>query len=317
MEDQRKEKPTTNGTRDLADERLTEEVLARFENSKSPRFQEIMQSLVKHLHAFASEVELTKEEWFKGIDFLTRTGHITDENRQEVILLSDVLGVSMLVVGLNNRKRPEATEPTVFGPFFVEGSPRFENGDDISGGAPGEPCFMQGRVLSVAGEPVPDARLEVWQADEEGFYDVQYDDLAQARGRGHLYSDGEGHYRFWSVRPEAYPIPDDGPVGELLDAANRSPMRPAHVHFMVEAPGYETLVTHVFDEDDRHLDSDAVFGVKGSLITGFERHEPGTAPDGTEMDVPFYTMSYDIVLAPSGEVSSDDETARTASTDEE
>ena len=315
--DQRKEKPTTNGTRDLADERLTEEVLARFKDCKSERLREIMQSLVKHLHAFVSEVKLTEEEWSRGIDFLTRTGHITNENRQEFILLSDVLGVSMLIVGINNRKPPETTESTVFGPFFVEDSPRFENGDDIANGAPGEPCFIQGRVLSVTGEPIPEARIEVWQADEEGFYDVQYDDLSEARGRGHLYSDDEGRYYFWSVRPEAYPIPDDGPVGELLDATNRSPMRAAHIHFMVKAPGYETLITHVFDEDDDHLDSDAVFGVKSSLITGFERHEPGTAPDGKEMDVPFYTMTYDIVLAPSKEDPSGDEAARTARTTEE
>jgi hydroxyquinol 1,2-dioxygenase len=310
MEDQRKEKPTTNGTRDLTDERLTEEVLARFENSKTPRFQEVMQSLVKHLHTFVSEVGLTEEEWSKGIDFLTRTGHITDDKRQEFILLSDVLGISMLVVGINNRKPAEATESTVFGPFFVEGSPRFENGDDIANGAPGEPCFMQGRVLSVDGDPIPEACIEVWQADDEGCYDVQYDNLGEARGRGHLYSDEEGRYWFWSVRPEAYPIPDDGPVGELLAAANRSPMRPAHLHFMVKAEGYEKLITHVFDEEDEHLDSDAVFGVKSSLITGFERHEPGTAPDGKEINVPFYTMSYDIVLAPVGE-GSPDRSART------
>ncbi len=300
----RKEKPTTNGTRELADERLTKEVLERFENSKSERYKEIMQSLVRHLHAFVSEVKLTEEELFEGIGFLTRTGHITNENRQEFVLLSDILGVSMLVVGINNQKPAKATESTVFGPFFVEGSPRFENGDDIANGAPGEPCVMQGRVLSVSGEPIPQAHIEIWQADEEGCYDVQYDVLEEARGRGHLCSDEEGRYWFWSVRPEAYPIPYDGPVGELLDAANRSPMRPAHVHFMVKAPGYETLITHVFDEEDDHLDSDAVFGVKDSLITGFERHEPGTAPDGKEMDVPFYTMSYDLVLAPSGDGSS-------------
>ncbi len=305
--EERKEKPAANGKRNLADEKLTEEVLERFENSKSERYKEIMQSLVKHLHAFASEVRLTEEEWSKGIDFLTRTGHITDEKRQEFILLSDVLGLSMLLVGINDHKSDEATESTVFGPFFVEGSPCFTNGDDIANGAPGEPCFMQGRVLSETGEPIPEARIEVWQADEEGFYDVEYDDLSETRGRGHLYSDDERCYWFWSVRPEAYPIPYDGPVGELLEAANRSPMRPAHVHFMVEAPGYENLVTHVFADGDEHLDSDAVFGVKSSLITGFERHEPGTAPDGKKMDAPFYTMSYDIVLAPLANGSSAEE----------
>lgn len=289
----------TSGTRNLADEELTRAVLRSFEGARSERFEEVARSLVRHLHAFVSEVRLTEEEWFRGIDFLTRTGHITDDTRQEFILLSDVLGVSMLVVGLNNRKPEKATGSTVFGPFFVEGSPRYENGADLANGAPGEPCFMQGRVLSVGGEPIPDARIEVWQADEEGFYDVQYDGLSEARGRGHLFSDGEGRYYFWSVRPEAYPIPNDGPVGDLLEAAGRSPMRPAHVHFMVEAPGYEKLITHVFEDGDEHLDSDAVFGVKSSLITGFERHEAGLAPDGTQMDRPFYTMSYDVVLAPS------------------
>jgi hydroxyquinol 1,2-dioxygenase len=299
--ERRNEESAANEARNLADERLTQEVLARFENSKSERYAEIMQSLVKHLHAFVSEVELTEEEWATGIDFLTRTGHITDENRQEFILLSDVLGVSMQVVGINHDKPAEATEATVFGPFFVEDSPRFTNGDDLANGAPGEPCYMQGRVLSVTGEPIPDAHIEVWQADDEGHYDVQYDELSEARGRGHLYSDEEGRYYFWSVGPEAYPIPDDGPVGELLEAANRSPMRPAHVHFMIKAPGYETLVTHVFADGDEHLDSDAVFGVKSSLVTSFERHEPGPAPDGREMEGPFLTMTYDMVLNPSGE----------------
>lgn len=287
-----------NQRRNLSDEDLTQAVLASFAGSKSERLKEVTESLVKHLHGFISDVQLTEDEWFKGIDYLTRTGHITDDKRQEFVLLSDVLGVSMLVIGINNRRPPEATESTVFGPFFVEGSPRFKNGDDISKGAPGEPCFMQGRVLSIDGEPIPDARIEVWQADEDGFYDVQYGDLDGARGRGHFYSDAEGRYYFWSVKPEAYPIPDDGPVGELLDAANRSPMRPAHVHFMVKAPGYQTLITHVFDEEDRHLDSDAVFGVKSSLVTEFAKQGPGTASDGREMEEPFYTMNYDIVLAP-------------------
>ena len=157
---------------------------------------------------------------------------------------------------------------------------------------------MQGRVLSLTGEPLANAQIEIWQADDEGFYDVQYKELEQARGRGHLSSDSEGRYYFWSVRPEAYPIPDDGPVGELMNAAHRSPMRPAHVHFMITLPGYKTLITHVFKEGDRYLDSDAVFGVKSSLITNFERHESGLAPDGRQMNVPFYTMNYDFILAP-------------------
>jgi hydroxyquinol 1,2-dioxygenase len=285
-------------TRNLADEDLTHAVLASFEGAKSERFKEIADSLVRHLHAFASEVRLTEQEWFAGIDFLTRTGHITDDKRQEFILLSDVLGLSMLVVGINNRRPPEATESTVFGPFFVEGSPEFSNGDDIAGDAPGEPCFMEGRVVTLEGEPVAGALVEVWQADEDGFYDVQYADLDRARGRGHLRTGEDGRFWFWSVKPEAYPIPADGPVGDLLAAGGRGPMRPAHVHFKIDAEGFQTLITHVFVEGDEHLDSDAVFGVRSHLIGPFEHHEPGTAPDGRTMDVPFWTMRYDMVLAP-------------------
>lgn len=307
--------------RNLTGGNLTEAVLASFEGSSSPRFREIMQSLVRHLHAFVEEVEPTEEEWFEAIEFLTRTGQISDDKRQEFILLSDTLGVSMLVVGINHRKATgdtesaEAvevvgpgnghstgvTEATVFGPFFVEGAPLFENGDDLANGAPGEPCFVEGRVRSTNGDPIPNAHLEVWQADDEGLYDVQREGLLGAQGRGHLYADEEGRFHFRTVRPEPYPIPYDGPVGDMLKAANRSPMRPAHIHFMISAPGYETVTTHVFASGDEYLDSDAVFGVKETLITDFTRHEPGAAPDGTQMDTPFYTVSYDFVLAPSEE----------------
>jgi hydroxyquinol 1,2-dioxygenase len=306
---------TTSATRNLSDDDLTQAVLASFEGAESPRFKQIMQSLVTHLHAFAKDVQLTEEEWFKGIDFLTRTGHITDDKRQEFILLSDVLGLSMLVIGINHPAATGATpagelaeavagdathntESTVFGPFFVEGSPRYEQGGDIANGAPGEPCYMQGQVRAATGEPVAGARVEVWQADDQGFYDVQYSDLNQQRGRGHLFTDDEGRYRFWSVKPVGYPIPHDGPVGELLSAASRSPMRPAHVHFMISAPGYATLITHVFADGAPYLDTDAVFGVKSSLITPFEQHAPGVAPDGKQLDMPFYTANYDFVLAP-------------------
>ena len=282
----------------LDDEQLTQAVLASFERSPGERLRTVVQSLVRHLHAFVREVELTEEEWAGGIDFLTRTGQITTDKRQEFILLSDVLGVSMLTIGINHRQPAGATESTVFGPFFVEGSPRFELGADIANGAPGEPCLVQGQVRSVTGTPVASARIEVWQADDEGLYDVQYADLDHARARGHLFSDGDGRFWFWTVKPTAYPIPTDGPVGELLAAAGRGMMRPAHVHFMVEAAGFQKLTTHVFVAGDPHLDADAVFGVKRSLVTGFERHEPGTAPDGTVLDVPFHTATYDLVLAP-------------------
>lgn len=295
---QKREESIIRATRSLADEDLTQAVLATFEHSRTQRFQRVMQSLVRHLHAFLKEVELTEEEWFTAIDFLTRTGHITDDKRQEFVLLSDVLGISMQVIEINNKKPVGATASTVFGPFFHEGSPRFSNGDDIANGASGEPCYMHGRVFSITGEPLPDAHIEIWQADEDGFYDVQYKEAPRVQGRGHLYSDKEGKYFFWSVRPEAYPIPHDGPVGELLDAAQRSLMRPAHVHFMITVPGYKPLITHVFKDGDQYLDTDAVFGVKSTLITDFARHEPGTAPDGKKMDVPFYTMHYDFVLDP-------------------
>ncbi len=284
---------------DLADEALTRAVVESFAGAGDERLREVLESLVRHLHAFASEVELTEAEWATAVDFLTRTGHITDERRQEFILLSDVLGLSMLVVGLNHRDAPQATESTVFGPFFLEGSPPVENGGDLANGAPGQPCWFSGRVLSTDGTPLAGAHVEVWQADDHGFYDVQIAGLGEPRGRGHLRTDDEGRFAFWSVRPEAYPIPDDGPVGDLLKATGRSPMRPAHVHFLVRAPGHRTLITHVFADGDPHLGSDAVFGVRRSLVTTFEPREAGAAaPDGRVPGVPWSTASYDLVLAP-------------------
>jgi hydroxyquinol 1,2-dioxygenase len=277
---------------------LADRVAASFDGAADERYREVMASLVRHLHAFVADVSLTEAEWAAAIDFLTRTGQQCDDKRQEFILLSDVLGASMAVIDANHPTGGSATESTVLGPFFVEGAPEFALGEDISGGAPGTPCFLWGTVRNADGEPVPDAGLEVWQSDEDGNYDVQYADLDHARGRGRLRADEAGRYAFWSVHPEAYPIPDDGPVGELLAAAGRGPMRPAHVHFMVSAPGYRTLVTHVFASDSEHLDDDAVFGVKRSLVADFDRHGPGRAPDGRELAVPFHTARFDIVLAP-------------------
>jgi hydroxyquinol 1,2-dioxygenase len=283
--------------RNLADADLTRAVETSFENAPDPRLREVMQALVRHLHAFAGEVELTEDEWFAAVDFLTRTGHKCDDKRQEFVLASDVLGLSMLVIGINHRHPSGATESTVFGPFFVEGSPAFENGDDLANGAPGTPCHVHGMVRSVDGDPVAGARIEIWQADEDGLYDVQYAELDEPRGRGHLHADDEGRYSFWTVQPEAYPIPTDGPVGELLEATRRSPMRPAHIHFMVTAPGYQTLITHVFDEADEHLDTDAVFGVRSSLLTTFDRHDGGIAPGGRTMTGPWSNTEFDLVIA--------------------
>jgi hydroxyquinol 1,2-dioxygenase len=285
-------------TRNLSDEALTAAVIASFDGASSERFRTVAQSLVHHLHAFLAESRPSEQEWAAAIDFLTRTGQISDERRQEFILLSDVLGVSMLVIGINHPAGEGATESTVFGPFFVAGAPEIANGEDIARGAPGAPCLMTGTVRSLDGTVLAGAVIDVWQADEAGFYDVQYPDLDGARGRAQLRTLSDGSFSFWSVLPTAYPIPADGPVGELLAAAGRGPMRPAHVHFMVAAPAHATLITHVFVAGDEHLDGDAVFGVKASLIAPFERHEPGSAPDGRVLDEPYYTMHYDMVLAP-------------------
>lgn len=281
---------------DLEGDELTAAVVASFDGSPDARTKTVLSALVRHLHAFAREVDLTEQEWFTGIDFLTRTGHKSTGTRQEFVLLSDVLGLSMLTVGLGNRKPAGATASTVFGPFFVEGSPEIKLGEDLSNGAPGQPCLVTGRVLDLQGNPIPGALVETWQADEDGFYDVQKD-LDGPQNRGHLTTDAEGNYSFWAVRPVAYPIPDDGPVGELLRAGGRGPMRPAHIHFMVTAPGFSRLITHVFAAGDEHLQDDAVFGVKDSLIADFIEHPAGTAPDGRELDQPYSTVQYDLVLA--------------------
>ena len=280
------------------EQRVTDEVVASFAGATDARLEQIMQALTRHLHAFAREVRLTTPEWEAAIAFLTRAGHITDDRRQEFILLSDVLGLSMLTVGMNAPATAAATESTVFGPFFLENSPEIPRGGDMGEGVKGMPCHVRGRVTGVDGEPIAGARVEVWGADEDGFYDVQYTgDVVQARA--HLFTDENGEYDFWTVQPAAYPIPHDGPVGDLLAATNRSVMRPAHIHFMVEAAGFDTLITHIFVAGDEWLGNDAVFGVKQSLILDFERHEPGEAP-GRRVDEPWSSTAFDIVLAPAG-----------------
>ena len=289
--------PVPDDAQAAAEAAVTAEVLATFGGAAAPRYREVMQSLVRHLHAFARDVRLTESQWQQGIDFLTRAGHITDDRRQEFILLSDVLGLSMLTVAINAPASAGATESTVVGPFFTDESPEVPLGGDITGEAKGQPCYVSGTVRGTGGEPVPGARIEVWESDEDGFYDVQYPD-GRIGGRGWLRSAPDGEYRFWSVRPAPYPIPDDGPVGDLLTAAGRGPMRPAHLHFKVEAPGYRTLITHIFVAGDPYLDRDAVFGVKESLITDFAEHPPGTGPDGRRLDGPWTSVAFDIVLAP-------------------
>jgi hydroxyquinol 1,2-dioxygenase len=282
-----------------AEEEVVSSVLASLAGAE-PRLKEVLGSLVTHLHACLREVRLTEDEWRAAIDFLTAVGHITDDTRQEFILLSDVLGASMQVVAVNNpvSGAGDTTEATVFGPFFVDDAPTVELGGDIAHGATGEPCWVEGRVVDVAGRPVPNARVEVWEADDSGRYDVQYDERRRA-GRARLATDADGAYRFWALTPTPYPIPHDGPVGRLLGATNRSPYRAPHVHFMVTAPGHRTLITHIFVRGGEHLDDDAVFGVKDSLIKDFVRHggnEP--TPDGRETDGQWTSVTFDIVLAP-------------------
>jgi hydroxyquinol 1,2-dioxygenase len=282
---------------------LLDRVVASFAATPDPRLKELTQALTRHLHAFLREVRLTEEEWQRGIEFLTAVGHITDERRQEFILLSDVLGASMQTITINNQAYENATEATVFGPFFVEGSPEVGLGGDIAAGASGEPCWVEGTVTDTDGKPVPHALIEVWEADEDGFYDVQYDDN-RVTARGHLYSDASGHYRFWGITPVPYPIPHDGPVGQLLAAVGRSPMRAAHLHFMVTAEGFRTLVTHIFVRGDELLDRDSVFGVKDSLVLDFQPQPAGTpTPDGRDLsDRPWSRTRFDIVLAPAAAV---------------
>ncbi|MGW2342654.1 dioxygenase family protein [Streptomyces sp. NPDC001661] len=278
------------------------QVLRSFDDCTAPRLRQVLQSLTRHLHAFVQDVRLTEEEWSAGIDFLTRAGHITDERRQEFILLSDVLGVSMQTVAVNNEAYGDATEATVFGPFFTEHSPEIEHGGDLAFGAAGEPCWVEGTVTDTVGKPVPGARIEVWEADEDGFYDTQYGDDRVA-ARAHLFSDAVGRYRFWGLTPTPYPIPHDGPVGGLLAASGRSPMRAPHLHFMVTAPGLRTLVTHIFVRGDELLDSDAVFGVKESLVKDFTPQPADTpTPDGRDLEGRSWSrVRFDITLAPDGD----------------
>ena len=285
--------------RNIDEDTITQAVIARHAQAGDARLRDVMTSLVQHLHAFAREVKLTEDEWFAGIRFLTDTGHMCNDQRQEFILLSDTLGLSMLVTAMNQRHAPGCTEATVFGPFHVENGPAFELGADVANGAPGEPCYVRGQVRALDGAPVPGAELQVWQADAEGLYDVQRPELlmdGQHRARGTLHAGPDGRYHFKTIVACEYPVPTDGPGGRLLKALGRHAWRPAHLHFMITAPGYRRLFTHVFRNGDRYLDSDAVFGVRSSLIADWVRHDPGTTPDGTASAVPFYTLDFDFVL---------------------
>lgn len=288
--------------RNINEDTITQAVLASMDQCRNPRLRTIMTSLVQHIHSFAREVKLTESEWFAAIKFLTDVGHITSDARQEFILLSDVLGLSTLVTAQNNVKPAGCTEATVFGPFFIEGAPEYPLGADISNGARGEPCFVSGRVTSTDGTPLPGVTVDVWQSDEDGYYDVQRPPTEPGehvhRARATLRTDSEGRYYFKSILAQPYPIPHDGPVGAMLEALGRHPWRPAHLHYMLSAPGHERLITHVFRNNDKYLDSDAVFGVRSTLISDWVQHDAGTAPNGTKMDRPYHTLKYDFVLNP-------------------
>jgi hydroxyquinol 1,2-dioxygenase len=274
---------------------LTESVLGRLDEASDERFARVMTSLISHLHNFIQETELTEAEWQTAIRFLTATGQKCDDKRQEFILLSDTLGVSMLVDAINHRKPSGATETTVLGPFHVIDVPEFPNGSDIAEGVPGEPVYFFGSVRTPEGRPIPDASLDIWSTDGDGQYDVQRSG-SELRARGRIRSDAHGCYAFWTVKPVSYPIPTDGPVGAMLQKMGRHPYRPAHTHVIVSAPGYEPVTTHIFVKGDPYLASDAVFAVKDSLVVEFVAHAPGPAPDGRVLSDRWWSVDYDFGL---------------------
>jgi hydroxyquinol 1,2-dioxygenase len=284
--------------RNLNENNITDAVIALFQGCDDPRLKAVLTSLVKHLHAFVRDVEPTEREWAFGIDFLTRTGHMCDDKRQEFILLSDTLGVTMLVDAINHRIAGKATESTVLGPFYVADPPETPMGGGIDWNVEGEPLFVEGQVRSAEGSPLSGVVVDVWQSDGDGFYDVQKPGMDSPSLRARFRTGADGRYAFWTVTPSAYPIPTDGPVGQMLEATGRHPYRPAHVHFMLMADGFETLVTQVFAEGDSYLDSDAVFGVKDSLVRTYEQRPPGKAPDGRVVERPWRHLSYDFGLKP-------------------
>lgn len=284
---------------DFTEETAADAVVESFAPSTDPRLREILTSLVRHLHGFAREVELTVPEWEFAIDFLTRTGHKCDDKRQEFILLSDVLGLSMLTETITNRKFGVATESTVLGPFHVVRSPARALGDNIDHVGTGEPCVVTGRVVSVSGEPLPHATLDVWQANDQGFYDVQQPGVQEVgNGRGLFTADQAGEFWFRTIVPRYYPIPADGPVGELLAATGRHSFRPAHIHFIVQAPGHRELTTHMFVAGSEYIESDTVFAVKKSLVVDFAPVNDPALARRWNVPVPFRHADFTITMQP-------------------
>ena len=284
--------------RQLNEDTLTAEVVARLKEMKNPRLREIMTSAVKHLHAFARDVHLTEEEWFEGIKFLTEVGQKCDGKRQEFILLSDVLGLSMMVVALNHETAPGATEATVLGPFFAHGAKEYGYGADLREGATmkGDDVWVSGRVLSVDGKPISGAMLEIWQVRADGIYDLQTEGEFELRGR--VKANDKGEYAFASYKPRSYSIPVDGPVGEVVRATGNHHMRPAHMHAIVSAPGYQQVITHVFVDGDPYLDGDAVFAVKNSLVGKYTKVDDAALAKKLGLTNPFEKLEFDFRLSP-------------------
>ena len=286
---------------DFTEETATGVVVASFAATPDPRLRELLGSLVRHLHEFVREVEPTFGEWERAVEFLAATGRMCDDKRQEFILLSDVLGVSMLVDAVNHRKESEATESTVLGPFHMVASPPRELGDTIDLVATGEPCVVTGRVASLDGAPLAGAQVDVWQADDHGFYDVQQPDAQPpGNGRGLFTCDADGRFWFRTVTPSPDPIPTDGPVGGLLAATGRHPYRPAHIHFIVAAPDHLPVTTHMFVAGSPYLDSDAVFAVKQRLIRDFAEVDDPEQAARYGVAAPFRHTHFDVVLQPAG-----------------
>jgi hydroxyquinol 1,2-dioxygenase len=285
--------------RNFDEKNITQAVLESVGQAASPRMRQISSALIRHLHAFIREVEPTFEEWEAGIGFLTDVGKLCSDTRQEFILLSDTLGVSMLVDAINHRLPEGATETTVLGPFYVNNPPVMPLGADISPKMPGEKLLVEGTVRTADGRPLAGAIVDVWHSDDDGYYDVQhYDQGGDLAMRARFEADEEGKFHFWTIVPSFYPIPHDGPVGRMIKAQGRHPYRPAHVHFMIAAPGYRTLVTHLFVDGDKYLDSDVVFGVKDSLVSALERREAGSVAGGRIAERDHAVMRYDFALAP-------------------
>lgn len=286
--------------RDFTEQNISDAVLAQIKAENS-RLQQIMTSLIRHLHDFIRDIEPTEAEWLAAIQFLTRTGQMCDDKRQEFILLSDTLGASILVDAINHRMPAGATESTVLGPFYRDGATVLEHGTNIARGPELEkaaPTVVRGRVTDAQGQAIKGAILDIWQASPDGMYDIQDHDQPEMNLRGRFMTDEQGAFWFKTVKPAAYPIPDDGPVGDMLRATGRHPMRPAHIHYMISAPGYETLITHIFVDGDKYLDSDAVFAVKDSLVADFVKNDSTESAAKYGVSVPFYEVYFDFGLKP-------------------